>query len=460
VTRRLVTSYLAVTLVVLAALEIPLAVTYRDRQIDQLSAGLERDAFVLGAFIEDTLSGTDQQDLQAIADGYAERTDGRVVIVDADADVLADTDPATQGERNFASRPEIAAALQREVVSGTRSSATLGSGLVFVAVPVASGDQVLGAVRLSYSTDQLDDRVRSYWMLLLAAAVFTMAVVGGLGYVLARWVTRPLDELRRAARRIGEGELDTRADQSHGPPEVRALAEAFNTTAVRLEHLVTAQEQFVADASHQLRTPLTALRLRLEMLEDDQPGDAPEDLAAARHEVQRLSRLVDGLLALARAERATGAALPPPVELGPILDERCVAWQPVASERGVELVSDAAGLVARATPDHLGQALDNLVANALEVAPAGTAVRVWADTPSPGTVEVHVTDQGSGLTTEQRHRAFDRFWRAGAARAELGGSGLGLAIVQKLVVADGGRAELREAQGGGVDAVLVLVGRS
>jgi signal transduction histidine kinase len=460
VTRRLVTSYLAVTLVVLAALEIPLAVTYRDRQIDQLSADLERDAFVLGAFIEDTLSGTDQQDLQAIADGYAERTDGRVVIVDADADVLADTDPATQGDRNFASRPEIAAALQREVVSGTRASATLGSGLVFVAVPVASGDQVLGAVRLSYSTDQLDNRVRSYWMLLLAAAVFTMAVVGGLGYVLARWVTRPLEELRRAAARIGEGELDTRADQSHGPPEVRALAEAFNTTAVRLEHLVTAQEQFVADASHQLRTPLTALRLRLEMLEDDQPGDAPEDLAAARHEVRRLSRLVDGLLALARAERATGAALPPPVELGPILDERCVAWQPVASERGVELVSDAAGLVARATPDHLGQALDNLVANALEVAPAGTAVRVWADTPSPGTVEVHVTDQGPGLTTEQRHRAFDRFWRASAARAELGGSGLGLAIVQKLVVADGGRAELREAPGGGVDAVLVLVGRS
>ena len=459
-TRRLVTSYLAVTLVVLAALEIPLAVTYRDRQIDQLSAGLERDAFVLGAYIEDTLGGAAQQDLQAIAEGYARRTDGRVVIVDADADVLADSDPAAPGERNFATRPEIAAALRREVVSGTRASATLGSGLVYVAVPVASGDQVLGAVRLSYSTDQLDDRVRSYWMLLLAAALVTMAVIGGLGYVLARWVTRPLDELRVAATRIGDGHLSTRADQSHGPPEVRSLAAALNTTAVRLELLVTAQEQFVADASHQLRTPLTALRLRLEMLEDDQPGEAPEDLTAALSEVQRLSRLVDGLLALARAERATGSALPPAVELAPIIEERCLAWQPVASERGVELSSDPAGLAGQATPDHLGQALDNLIANALEAAPTGTTVRVWADAASPGVVEVHVTDQGPGLTPDQRQRAFDRFWRASPARTGLGGSGLGLAIVQKLVVADGGRAELREAPGGGLDAVLVLQLRS
>ncbi|HEY6533864.1 MAG TPA: ATP-binding protein [Acidimicrobiales bacterium] len=459
-TRRLVTSYLAVTLIVLAALEIPLAITYRDRQIDQLSAGLERDAFVLAAYIEDTLGGVAEQDLQAIADGYAQRTDGRVVIVDADADVLADTAPAAPGERNFATRPEISAALQRDVVSGTRASSTLGSGLVYVAVPVASGEQVLGAVRVSYSTDQLDDRVRSYWMLLLAAAVLTMAVVGGLGYLLARWVTRPLDDLRTAATRIGDGDLETRADQTHGPPEVRALAEAFNTTAVRLEQLVTAQEQFVADASHQLRTPLTALRLRLEVLEDDTAPDASEDLAAARNEVLRLSRLVDGLLALARAERATGATLPPPVELALILEDRCLAWQPVASDRAVELSSDSTGLSARATPDHLGQALDNLIANALEVAPEGSTVRVWA-TPTPtGEVEVHVTDQGPGMTPEQRQRAFDRFWRANAAPSELGGSGLGLAIVQKLVVADGGRVDLREAPKGGLDAVLLLQTRS
>jgi signal transduction histidine kinase len=438
VIRRLVTTYLALTLVVLAALEIPLAVTYRDRQLDQLEAGLERDAFVLSAYVEDTLNGTLEppQDLQAIAANYSAQTAGRAVIVDAQGFVLADSDPpvedaTTDGSpRNFSSRPEIAAALAQEVVTGTRNSSTLGTGLVYVAMPISSGTKVYGAVRITYSTDQLDSRVHRYWSLLAAAAVVTLAVAGGVGILLARWVTRPIADLRDAATRIGDGELDARADQVHGPPEVRELAESFNTTALRLEQLVTAQEQFVADASHQLRTPLTALRLRLEMLETEEGSDATEDLDAARSEVQRLSRLVDGLLALARAER-------------------------------VVLECPEGRLEGRATPDHLSQALDNLIANALEVAPPGSTITLSVTRgTTAGTVEVHVTDHGPGLDADQRAHAFDRFWRATSTRSELGGSGLGLAIVQKLTTADGGHAELRETPGGGVDAVLVLQSRS
>lgn len=464
--RRLVTTYLALTLVVLAALEIPLAVTYRERQLDQLEAGLERDGFVISSFVEDTLNGTANQDLQVIVDNYSSQTAGRAVIVDANGDLLADSDPLLDGApvegtpRNFASRPEIAAALDRRVATGTRNSTTLGTGLVYVAIPVSSGDQVYGAVRITYSTDQLDARVHRYWMLLAAAAAVTLAVAGGIGILLARWVTRPIADLRDAATRIGDGELDARADQAHGPPEVRELAESFNTTARRLEELVTAQEQFVADASHQLRTPLTALRLRLEMLDDEEGEDAGEDLDAARNEVQRLSRLVDGLLALARAERATGAVAPPAIVLADVVDERSNAWGPVADERGVVLACDRSPLRGRATPDHLGQALDNLLANALEVSPTGSTISLTV-TPGPDeTVEVHVIDHGPGLDDDQRAHAFDRFWRATTTRSELGGSGLGLAIVQKLVTADGGRAELRETPGGGLDAVLVLQSRS
>jgi signal transduction histidine kinase len=469
VTRRLVTTYLALTLVVLAALEIPLALTYRDRQLDQLEAGLQRDAFIIAGLVEDGLNGTDPTlSLQTLADNYQGQYAGRVVIVDRNGDVVADSsppiDPATgqpEANRNFAARPEIDGALRKNVMSGTRDSVTLGTGLVYVAVPVSSSQEIYGAVRVSYSTDQLDSRVHRYWALLAAAAVVTLAAAGGLGILLARWVTKPIADLRDAATRIGDGELEARADQDDGPPEVRELAEAFNTTAIRLEQLVTAQEQFVADASHQLRTPLTALRLRLEMLEVEEGPAAAEDLEAARNEVLRLSRLVDGLLALARAERAAGTAAPPPIRLAEVLDDRCSAWLPVAAEREVTLVADLDDTEGRATPDHIGQALDNFVANALEVAPAGSEIRLWTTHGAqPGTVEVHVTDHGPGLTEEQRIHAFDRFWRATSTRSELGGSGLGLAIVQKLVMADGGQAELRETPGGGLDAVLVLQSRS
>jgi signal transduction histidine kinase len=470
VIRRLVTTYLALTLVVLAALEVPLALTYRDRQLDQLESALERDAFVIASYVEDSLNGSDPSlDLQAFADNYKGSYAGRVVIVDRNGDVVGDSspqvDPATGQRvegRNFLSRPEFDAAIKlREVSTGTRDSVTLGTGLVYVAVPVSSPDEVYGAVRVSYSTDQLNARVHRYWLLLAGAALVTLAAAGGLGILLARWVTKPIADLRNAATRIGDGDLEARADQEEGPPEVRELAEAFNTTAIRLEQLVTAQEQFVADASHQLRTPLTALRLRLEMLEGEEGPAAAEDLDAARSEVLRLSRLVDGLLALARAERATGASAPPPIRLAEVLDDRHSAWMPVADERGVTLVAELDDTEGRATPDHIGQAIDNLVANALEVAPAGSEIRLWTSQgPQPGTVEVHVTDHGPGLDDEQRAHAFDRFWRATTTRGELGGSGLGLAIVQKLVTADGGHAELRETPGGGLDAVLVLQSRS
>jgi len=458
VTRRLLATYLLLTLVVLLALEVPLVLGYRNHQMDQLTSGIERDAFVLSSYLSDSLSGGTPVDFTTVATNYTAATDGRVVIVNSTGDVLADSDPSAPGLRNFSSRPEIARALDRQIATGTRKSTTLGTGLVYVAVPISIGDHVLGALRVSYSTDQVDAKVRRYWVVLLGAGLVTLFLAAVLGILLARWVTRPIGKLRDAATRIGMGDLSARADINRGPPEIKDLASAFNATAVRLEELVTAQEQFVADASHQLRTPLTALRLRLEMLEIDSDDANRDDIDGARNEVQRMSRMVDGLLALARAERTQGAR-PGRLALDESLQERAAAWQPVAEERGVSIVARGGGLKARCTSDMLSQVLDNLIANALEIAPANSVLTLQAateDSPSGSVVTVHVIDQGPGLTDEQRERAFDRFWRATNERGELGGTGLGLAIVQKLVESEGGRAELRAAEGGGLDAVLLL----
>ena len=457
-TRRLLATYLLLTLVVLIALEVPLALGYRDHEMDQLRSGIERDAFVLSSFLSDSFIGGTPVDYPTVATAYSERTDGRVVIVDSSGDVLADSEPAAAGQRNFLSRPEISDALDLQIATGTRYSTTLGTGLLYVAVPISVGDKVLGAIRVSYSTSQVDAKVHRYWILLLAAALITLMLAAGLGVLLARWVTKPIADLRDAATRIGDGDLSARADQTRGPPEIKDLASAFNATAVRLEDLVTAQEQFVADASHQLRTPLTALRLRLEMLELDSGDTTNDDLDGARSEVQRMSRMVDGLLALARAERTIGSR-PDRLSLDDALQDRAAAWQPLASERNVELLAEGAGLRARCSLDMLSQVLDNLIANALEVAPPNSTLMIRAvneDSPSGPVVAVHVIDEGPGLTDEQRERAFDRFWRATNERGDLGGTGLGLAIVRKLVESEGGRVELRRADGGGLDAVLLF----
>jgi signal transduction histidine kinase len=190
---------------------------------------------------------------------------------------------------------------------------------------------------------------------------------------------------------------------------------------------------------------LTALRLRLESLPSSRDRDA------ALHEADRLRDLVDGMLTLARADAGTEASAR--VDASALMHERVEAWLPLAEEHRVALVAELDGpLPVRAAPGRLAQVLDNLLANALEASPSGGTVTLSARAESPW-VELHLSDEGPGLSPEQRERAFDRFWRAGSGA---GGSGIGLAIVRRLVAADEGEVELREAAGGGIDAVVRL----
>ena len=451
-TRRFVLAFLALTVFILLVLVVPLGISASNRERDRLTLDLERDARVIGSFAEDTLEGIADEDLQAVADDYADKTGARAVIVDARGRLVGDSDPV-EGAGNYRDRPEIADALGGEVAAGTRRSDTLDTDLLYVAVPVASGGEVHGAVRLTYPTTEVDERVQRVWLTLGGVAAVSLMAAGVIAVALARSVTRPLRELQAAATALGGGDLSAHAPDDHGPPEVRALARAFNDTSRRLEDLIGAQDAFVADASHQLRTPLTALRLRLENLEADAAPPVSTELAAALEESDRMARLVDGLLALARADKASASATAVPIELGSALAERRDIWVPVAEERGVDLVLDGGpSLRASATPDRVSQVLDNLIDNALEVSPAGSAIHLSV-VATPTGPALHVTDQGPGLTPDQRERAFDRFWQG---LEGTGSSGLGLAIVQKLVQADGGHVDLREAPGGGLDAVVQL----
>ncbi len=384
---------------------------------------------------------------------YAQRTGARVVIVDKRGLALIDTSRRVCGTESFASRPEIKAALQGNYPSGVRRSATLNTQLLYVAVPIAANGVVHGAVRITYPLSTVTRASSGTGCCSRRSERRSLLVAGLIGISLARFVTRPLRGLENAAAAVGEGDLDARAPEDSGPPEVRSLAVVFNETVAKLGQLLRSQDEFVADASHELRTPLTALRLRLESLERGLDDDGRRDVDAALHEVERLSQMVEGLLALARADAAATPA--ERVDAAAVVRERVATWQALADERGLALVADADGAVSvRASPQRLTQVLDNLVANAIDHAPAGTTVTVTVR--MAGThAELHVRDEGPGMTPEQRARAFDRFWRAGSGA---GGSGLGLAIVRRLVEADEGEVELADAAGGGLDAVVRLRG--
>jgi signal transduction histidine kinase len=273
--------------------------------------------------------------------------------------------------------------------------------------------------------------------------------------VLAARIAGPVRRLEATARQVAAGDLDART-VPEGSAEQRSLAHSVNAMTERLGALLARQRRFVADASHQLRTPLTGLRLRLENLRagaGDDAGAAAE-LDAALVEVDRLSAIVADLLELSRAERGgtTAAAEDDRVDAAAAARRAAERWAPQAAAHGTRLLVDAAAAGLEPAPwsaAALDRMLDALVENALVHGGAGGTVRIVA-----GPAFVAVEDDGPGLDPVERERAFERFHRGRAAEAGTPGTGLGLAIVRELAEGGGGRASLAERPGGGTVARL------
>ncbi len=450
--RRLLVSYLALTGGVLLVLLVPLALTYRARLLDDQRASLQNQAFLVAAFAEDHLEGERTTDVAGLRRSVARvrlPAEDRLLVTDRHGQILVDAGGGPPLE-NLAS-------LVGPARAGRPQPRLTGERTV-VAVPISSNGKTYGAVVLSSSLDTVEHRTHRYWLVLAGIAAGALALAGATGVVLARSVTRPLEVLRQSAYALGEGDLRVRARADVGSPEVRDLAEDFNRMATRLAELVRSEAEFAGDASHELRTPLTALRLQLENLASEPAGIGDGDLASPLAEVERLSRLVEGLLALARSEQSSGT--PSDVDIVDLVKDRADAWHPLAQELGISLLIEPVGtgpITAAADGARLIQVLDNLLANALD-ATAATGTIVMRTSTEPEGPTIHVIDDGPGLSEQDRRRAFDRFWRANRPEADagLGGTGLGLAITARLVAADGGTIRLDSSAAGGIDAVVTL----
>ena len=451
---RFIAALMSVTLLVLLVQDIPLGFYLQQVEHERIITSLERDAFILAGRSEqalETATVDDDTELIAAVKKYRDAGGSRVVVVNAEgtAVVISDDDQADLGT-SYLNRPEIAAALTGQISSGHRFSSTLNQELLYVTVPILSGTDVLGAVRLTYPDYVVANKVNDQLRLLSIVALMALILAAIVGYIVSGSITRRIRLLQEATESLAAGDLRARADETRGTSELKSLAESFNDMAERLELLISQQRTFAADASHQLRTPLTALRLRLErahdLLESD-PAGAAERLSAAEAEADRLSNLIEGLLLLSRTEAADVQR--ETVDLAAVTRSRVEQWQALALESGVKLRFEGpVNAEVIAVPNAVEQIVDNYIDNALSVSPAKSRIIVRVITAGSRS-SVHVLDQGPGLSIEECSRAFDRFWRANSDRH---GSGLGLAIVAQLARASGGKAQLAPRPEGGLDA--------
>jgi signal transduction histidine kinase len=439
--------FLLLIVAVLVALTLPLGYTqlladYHRFQIGQLT-DCEHLAWVasgVGAKGADFDYPPDPKRLAAMIDRITDQGE-TVLIVDRRSRVTQTSGPHWS--------PDLAARLDAHLTQALRGFASsddtdrvsklLRAEPFIAAHPVRDSHSVVGAVVIIAPTNGL--RARAGLWLLPAAGICLLALLAAVGIVspLSRWVLRPISSLIISTRALASGDYNRRVLADTGPVEVRELSAAFNTMADRVHTALAAQRTFVSDASHQLRNPLAAVRFRVEGLTPFLPDEHHYKLDLAIAEMEHLSRTLDQLLDLARAE---GRALPrEPQNAGAIVTRRVLAWSEVAERRSITLTAPEAPAHVLAQSEVLDQILDILMDNALRIAPPGSTVRVLVRAQDDRTY-VEVADEGPGMSDVDKARATDRFWRA--RTSDYRGSGLGLAIAATLLTASGGRLSFHD----------------
>ncbi len=442
----LTSTYLVV--VVLVALTIPLLFSLRERARAEKKAEVLTSAQTIAASLDSTNLVAGPQ-LDRLIERYAREVDGRVIAMDRQGIVLADSEGQAVGRNyNTPLRPEIQAALNPDAPQANaliRHSDTEGADIMVAAAPVID-EGLIGAVRITKNIQAVNDAVRRTTIGLIVVIGGTGLLVGlVIAIAMSGSLARPLTRLAAAARSLGSGDIHARAGDVGGAEEIRDLARSFDEMADRLERTVQAQREFVANASHQMRTPLTGMKLRIESAEQlATTADVKEQLRAADQEIDRLADTVARLLVLARKLEE---GEPTDVDLGDVAARAAERWSDRATTmRSTISVDPGSGAVAMANPTDADQIVDNLIENALTYAPGTIELQTGV---ADSRAFLAVRDHGPGIPHGEQTKVTERFYRGKTAPP--GGSGLGLAIARDLAERWDGALSVRDADGGGTN---------
>lgn len=434
------------SLLAIAALAVPLALSLADRRTAALAA--ERDRQI--AALADAAAAPDIP-LQRVVDRYNEVYGEGLLVVDFNGRTLA-------ARRLSNAEPGVAMAADRALVAAPAPRWTRilpwDRRRVLAAAGVRRDGELVGAVVVAVDTMVAARDVTNAWLWVAVGCLGLLVLSVVAARALTRWVLRPLDGLERAVAEMTEGVAGPPADVA-GPTELRHFTSAFNTMAQVVRASLDRQRRLVADASHQLRNPLAAVRLRADSLEDYVAEAGRSTYGSMSAELDRLENLLQQLLRLARAEELSGsrrvglaAGVAEATDLDDVIEHRMAFWQPVADRQHQRLCyrSEHRGLAVRLARHDAEQLLDVTLDNALRYAGADTTVTV-STVPTEDMVELVVSDNGSGLPDKDLPRAATRFWRG---HVDGTGTGLGLAIAGEIAAGHGGAISVERAPEGGL----------
>jgi signal transduction histidine kinase len=474
--KRTTLAVLSVLMFSVLTLGMPLLRWIESTESERVARSVDQDAWLLASALSPAIVNNNDAEVRRLTEQATKNQNLATLVELSNGTFLKAGGIPKQTDRE---RKDLAAALQRamkrEPYPARRSVA---SNRFLAVVPIVHEGRPIGALATSYldETMVVNARRRRFGLLVVSLTGAALAILFAIA--LSRWITRPVRRLQLAARTFATGELrpsnEGDAGLSKGPREVKDLAETMELMAKQLDLTLARHRSFLANASHQLRSPLTAIALRLDNLRD-RIGESPErderDLSIMHSSLYDLSIQLDQLVRLAKTDHDSLEERVS-IDAHELLVERKTLWEEEAALRKVALtVTPGLAVKIFATPGRIAQALDNLVTNAIDASTSGSTIELSAtvkrtvsrlpDAARSGgrtsVAELRVIDHGEGMTEEKRERAFQLYATDKPNdRGFLGGSGLGLSLVQLLVLADRGSVVLEETSGGGTTALVTL----
>jgi signal transduction histidine kinase len=435
--------------------------TVRGFVVEYMRKDLVDKALIIVDSFEQTLRyrGSDAVEECPLSKSHLRRA--RLVLLSSSGEVLCDSLGRIEELGKFAQRPEVKEALTGVVSSKTIFNDSFGSSLISVAAPLLVEQNVRFVVSLSMPLTAIEDELYSTVTQMRIVGVLCALALLIVSTYLYRQINLPLEEIRLGAERFARGQFDERLPD-YRIKEIASLASAMNRMGAQLRHLEEVRSDFVANVSHELKTPITSIKGFVETLLDgamDKRADLERFLSIISRQSERMTSIIDDLLTLSRLE---SARMPELLSIGEhrikdLLSAVIDTCAPIAEERNIALAIECPSeWTFRVDRSLMEQAVLNLVDNAVKYSGADTEVRVKVERDAES-IRLSVIDSGPGISDQHLSRLFERFYRVDKARSRtIGGTGLGLAIVKHVVGVHKGSVSVRSAVGRGTIFTIEL----
>lgn len=460
-------AFVFLTFIAVFVLNFFVSLMLRDNFEQRITSELKSNAIVVGDFLKADLLEANEKAIQNKIAALADKLDLRITVIDVDGRVLADSGKEPSSMENHSDRPEVTGAVKTGFDHSTRFSDTLDYNMKYVAVRIDDRDRILAVVRFALPLSKVQLQIRFIYKVVLLGAVVTVVIALTIAYFVSKSITSPIRQMQQTAHRIARGDFSSRLKVT-SKNELGQLAKSMNMMADELQQKIenlkkmdTMRTDFVANVSHELKTPLTLIKGYIETLQDgaiDDREKAEKFISIITEHADRLGNIVDDLLSLSELELSSDCLHKTDFDLKTLINDVALSFGHSLSKKSLVLNIEPrqGNFRIKADPDKIEQIFVNLIDNAIKYTEQNGRIDV-SILEEQENITVIVEDNGIGIAREHIDRVFERFYRVDKARSRrLGGTGLGLGIAKHITLAHKGQIRIESEPDKGTKVFVCL----